>query len=260
MPHHTTADGCRLAYTLAGPDTAPALVLSNSLGTDRSLWDAQIGSLAERFRVLTYDTRGHGESAAPAVGYSVERLGHDALALMDAVGFARAHVCGLSIGGITALWLGVHAPERVQRLVLANTAARIGSPELWAERMRAVSADGMSALADGALARWFTAAFRQAEPATIARMRATLLRVPVPGYLGGCAALRDADMQDVASHVRAQTLVVTGAHDVATPPAAGEWLAGAIAGATLLELDAAHLSNIERAPEFTAALVAFLEG
>jgi 3-oxoadipate enol-lactonase len=260
MPHHTTDDGCRIAFSIAGPEAAPALVLSNSLATDRGLWNTQIGPLTERFRVLSYDTRGHGRSDAPVVAYSVERLGRDVLSLMDASGVARAHVCGVSIGGLTALWMGVHAPERVNRLVLANTAARIGSLELWAERMRLAGTEGLGVLADGTMARWFTAAFRLAEPDTIARMRATMLRVPVTGYLGCCAALRDADLSGVASLVRATSLVVTGTHDVATPPAAGEWLAAAIPGARLLQLDAAHLSNVERAPEFTEAVLGFLEG
>lgn len=258
MPHHTTNDGCRLAFAIAGPEAAPAVVLSNALGTDRRLWDYQIEALAERFRVLTYDTRGHGDSDAPAGAYSVERLGRDALSLMDAAGFARAHVCGVSIGGVTALWMGVHAPDRVCRLVLANTAARIGSLEFWNERMRLARSEGLSALADATIARWFSPVFRQSAPETIARMRATLLRVPVTGYLGCCAALRDADRPRVASQVRAPTLVVTGTHDVATPPAAGQWLTEAIPGARLVELDAAHLANVERAPEFTAALLAFL--
>jgi 3-oxoadipate enol-lactonase len=259
MPHHTTGDGCRIAFSIAGADTAPAVVLLNSLGTDRSLWHGQIDALAARYRVLSCDTRGHGLSDAPAGPYAISRLGADALALMDAAGIARAHVCGVSIGGVTALWLGAHAPERVARLVLANTAARVGSDEFWAERMRVVSRGGLAAIADATMARWFTAAFRQAEPDTVDRLRATLLRVPVAGYLGGCAALRDADLADVAPQVRAATLVVTGTHDVATPPAAGEWLAGAIPGARRVEFAAAHLSNVECAPAFTAAVLEFLQ-
>lgn len=258
MSHHTTDDGCRIAFTLAGAASAPPLVLSNSLGTDRSLWDAQLGPFAERFRVLAYDTRGHGASDAPAGPYTIDRLGRDVLALMDAAGFARARVCGVSIGGLTALWLGVHAPDRVDRLVLANTAARVGSVEFWAERFRVVEADGVGALADVTMTRWFTEGFRGDQPAVVAKMRAVLAGVSTVGYLGSCAALRDADLRDRASEVRAPTLVVTGRHDVATPPAAGQWLAAAIPGAQLVEFDAAHLSNVERAREFTGAVLAFL--
>ncbi len=259
MPHHTTDDGCRLSFSLAGSETAPTLVLCNSLGTDRSLWDSQIEAFAKRYRLLTCDTRGHGESDAPAGDYAIDRLGRDVLSLMDHVGMSRAHVCGISIGGLTTLWLGVHAPDRVRQLVLANTAARVGSLEFWDARMRVARNEGLGVLADATMQRWFSERFRSAEPAIVAQMRDTLLRVPVTGYLGCCAALRDGDLRDVASLVQAPTLVVTGAKDVATPPSAGEWLAAAIPGARLLELDAAHLSNVERAPEFTRAVLEFLE-
>ena len=259
MPHHTTDDGCRLAYELTGPETATALVLSNSLGTDRSLWDRQVLAFAERYRVLRYDTRGHGASAAPAGDYTIDRLGRDVLSLMDEAGLRQAHVCGVSIGGLTTLWLGIHAPDRVLRLVLANTAARVGSLEFWTERMRLVRTEGLEALAEVTMQRWFSERFRTADPAMIARMRATMLRVPAAGYLGCCAALRDADLRELAPRVQAPALVVTGAADVATPPAAGEALAAAIPGARLLALEAAHLANVEQAPAFTAAVLAFLE-
>ena len=259
MLFHTTDDGCRLAYSLTGPETATALVLANSLGTDHGMWVRQADAFVERYRVLRYDTRGHGASDAPAGDYTIDRLGRDVLSLMDRAGIDRAHVCGVSIGGLTALWLGIHAPGRVQRLVLANTAARIGSIEFWAERLRVARADGLTALADVTMQRWFTEGFRRAEPEVVERMRATLLRVPVAGYLGCCAALRDADLRDVAARVQAPVLVVTGAADVATPPAAGEALTAAISRARLLDLDAAHLSNIECAPQFTRAVLEFLE-
>ncbi len=261
MDTHLTDDGCRLAYTLSCPEGAPALVLSNSLGTDHGLWARQIDVFAARFRVLRYDTRGHGASAVPDRPATIDRLGQDVLSLMDDVGFARAHVCGVSIGGLTAMWLGVHAADRVDRLVLANTAARIGSIALWNERMQIAAAEGgLGALADVTMTRWFTAGFRAAEPEVVARTRATFLAVPVAGYLACCAALRDADLRPVAAQVRAPSLVITGAHDVATPAADGAWLAGAIPGATLLALDAAHLGNLERAAEFTAAVDQFLAG
>jgi len=258
MPVHITDDGCRLAYALAGPDEAPEVVLSNSLGTDRGLWDPQIDALSRRYRVLRYDTRGHGASDAPPGEYTLARLGRDVLSLMDGAGMARAHVVGVSIGGLTALWLGVHAPGRVQRLVLANTAARIGSVSSWTDRMGLVQAEGLEALADVTMERWFTASFRAAQPATVARIRATLLGTPLAGYLGCCAALRDADLRAETGTVRAPTLVITGTHDQATPAADGAWLAGAIAGAELVELDAAHLSNIERSEAFTHAVLTFL--
>jgi 3-oxoadipate enol-lactonase len=259
MPYHTTDDGCRLAYALSGPEAAPPLVLSNSLGTDRGLWAGQIAAFSRRHRVLAYDTRGHGGSDAPSGDYALDRLGRDVVSLMDDARIAHADIAGVSIGGITALWLGVHAPGRVRRVVLANTAARIGSVPFWSERMRLVSAEGVAAVADVTMERWFTPALRRADPATVATMRATLLAVPVAGYLGCCTALRDADLRGEAARVVARTLVVTGAQDIATPPAAGAWLASTIAGARLVEFDAAHLANVECAAEFTDAVLAFLD-
>jgi 3-oxoadipate enol-lactonase len=247
-----------LAFEVAGPIAGPPLVLSNSLGTDRGLWDDQFAALSRRFRVLRYDTRGHGASDAPAGEYALERLGRDVLALMDAADMTRAHVAGISIGGLTALWLGIHAPDRVQRLVLANTAARIGSLTTWNDRVRTVASLGVAALADATMERWFTPTFRAANGATVARIRTMFLATPAAGYLGCCAALRDADLRAEAGLVRAPSLVITGACDPATSPADGEWLAAAIDGAEILELDAAHLSNIERAREFTDAMVRFL--
>jgi len=251
-------DGCRLAYTLTGPADAPPLVLANSLGTDRGLWAAQLEALSARHRVLGYDTRGHGRSDAPAGDYTIARLGRDVLALLDHLGVARADVCGVSIGGLTALWLGIHAGDRVRRLVLANTAARVGSDTFWTERMRLVRDDGVASLADVTMERWFTPGFRAARPDVVARMRATLLATLASGYLGCCAALRDADLQNDAASVTAPTLVVTGRHDVATPPELGEWLAATIPGARLATFDAAHLANVECAAAFTAAVDQFL--
>jgi 3-oxoadipate enol-lactonase len=259
MPTHVIDDGCRLVFELTGPEHAPSLVLSNSLGTDRSLWDDQIAALATRFRVLRYDTRGHGASDAPVGEYTLSRLGRDVLSLMDHARIAQAHITGVSIGGLTALWLGVHAPDRVRRMVLANTAARIGSMESWTDRMRVVESQGLGALADLTMERWFTPVFRADHAATVARIRRTFLATPAAGYLGCCAALRDADLRAEAGDVRAPSLVITGTHDPATPAADGALLAGAIAGAGLVELDAAHLSNLERPEAFTDAVLAFLE-
>jgi len=254
----TTDDGCRLAVDLSGPEGAPPLVLSNSLGTDRGLWDAQVAAFARSRRVLRYDTRGHGRSDAPPGDYAIDRLGRDVLAVMDHAGFAAADVCGVSIGGLTALWLGIHADGRVRRLVLANTAARVGSDAFWADRIALVRDQGLSAVADLTMERWFTAPFRAARPEVVARMRDTLLAVPVAGYVGCCAALRDADLRADAARVAAPCLVVTGRHDLATPPAAGEWLAATVPGARLVSFDAAHLANVECGAAFTAAVDQFL--
>lgn len=258
MNLHTTDDGCRIAYTVEGPPGAPVLLLSNSLGTDHRLFDALAGSLSGSTRVIRYDTRGHGASDAPQGPYSIDRLGRDAISLLDDPGTSQADVCGVSIGGLTALWLGIFAPDRVRRLVLANTAARIGTVDSWTERMRQVEAAGVGSLADQTMARWFTSSFRSSHPDTVARFHETLSQTRPAGYLGCCAALREADMRADCGQVQAPTLVVTGTHDVATPPGDGAWMASAIRGATLLELNAAHLSNVECADAFADAVTSFL--
>ena len=258
MPFHDTDDGCRLAYTIDGAADAPPLILSNSLGTDRSLWELQVQAFSNFYRVVRYDTRGHGESDAPAGDYSIDRLGIDVVSLMDHLNIDRAHVCGISIGGLTALWLGVNAGDRVNKLVLANTCAQIGTVPMWNQRIEEAKTKGLDGLSDSAMGRWFTPAYRQANPAIVARVWERMRTTPVNGYAGCSAALRDADLRSVTAQVKALTLVITGKHDVGTPPSEGEWLRDHIAGATLVELDCAHISNIEKAAEFTEAVLSFL--
>ena len=252
-----TDDGVRL-HVIAGTHDGVPLVLSNSLGTDTGLWSAQADALAQTHSVWRYDTRGHGQSDAPAADYSLDRLGKDLLAVIDASGAERADICGISIGGMTALWAAVHAPHRVRRVVLANTAARIGNDALWVERIRGARTDGMGVLAGASMARWFTEGFRTQHPDVVARLRKTFEATSVDGYAGCCAALRDADLRPVAGKVACPALIVTGRHDPATPPADGRWLGDQIRGARLVDLDAAHLSNVERAREFNDALRDFI--
>jgi 3-oxoadipate enol-lactonase len=253
----TTDDGVRL-HVLAGTGGGVPLVLSNSLGTDTGLWAAQAGPLSQRRPVWRYDTRGHGQSGAPAAEYSLDRLGQDLLAVIDASGAERADICGISIGGMTALWAAVHAAHRVRRVILANTAARIGNDALWAERIRGARTDGMAVLADASMRRWFTDGYRAAHPDVVARLRETFEATSVDGYTGCCAALRDADLRPVAGSVACPTLIVTGRHDPATPAADGRWLGERIRGARVVDLDAAHLSNVERADEFNVAVADFI--
>ena len=210
--------------------------------------------------MIRYDTRGHGRSGAPAGEYTIERLGRDALAVLDAAGADRAHVCGLSLGGLTAMWLGVHAPQRIGRLVLASTAARIGTPDRWSERVRQVQAGGMEAIADAAMPRWFTGDFMRREPETVARHRAMVASCSPVGYSGGCAALRDTDLRDTIRRIAAPTLVVSGTADPVTPPDDGIEMRAKIPGARMVTFEAAHLPNVERADQFSEAVGEFLIG
>lgn len=257
MPFADPASG-RIHYRIDGRDGAPVLVFSNSLGADLSMWDPQVAALASRFRVLRYDTRGHGESAVPAGPYDIAQLGGDVVALLDRLELPRVHFCGLSMGGAIGQWLALNAPRRLDRLVLANTSAKFGTPELWRARIDAVNAGGVAAIADAVLGRWFTADYAAREPATLARMKAMMIATPASGYAACSAAVRDVDHRELLAGVAAPTMVIVGKHDVATPPADGALLAAGIPGAQRVELDAAHISNIEAADAFSAALTSFL--
>lgn len=251
-------DGCRLVVEIEGPEEAPVCLLLHSLGTTSELWLPQWEPFQRSLRVIRYDVRGHGRSQPAAGPYTLDRLGRDALAVLDAAQVERAHVCGVSLGGLTAQWLGVHASDRIARLVAANTAARLGSREVWADRIGAVRRGGMEAVADASLARWFTDRYREVDSATVDGFRSMLLACPVEGYVGSCAVLRDGDLREAVGRILAPTLVITGSHDAATPPSLGESLCQRVPGAQGLELDAAHLSNVEQSEAFTAGVLEFL--
>jgi 3-oxoadipate enol-lactonase len=257
VPFADIADA-RLHYRFDGPAGVPVVMLSNSLGTDLSMWDPQVPALVARYRVLRYDTRGHGRSTATPGPYTIEGLAKDALGLLDALAIERVHFCGLSMGGMVGQWIGAHAPQRVDKLILCNTTARIGSPDAYNARIETVRKGGMAAVVDAVVARWYTPSFVEASVDAIAKTRAMLLATPADGYAACCAAIRDMDQRETARDIAAPTLVIAGAHDLATPPADGRFLAERILRARLTELPAAHLSNIEAAGEFNVALVEFL--
>jgi len=250
--------GGRLHYRIDGDEDAPVLVLSNSLGTDHNMWSPQMLELATRYRVLRYDTRGHGRSSTTPGPYTIEKLGRDVLALLDALAIERVHFCGLSLGGMTGMWLGVHAAERIDKLVLCNTTAKINAPGLYDARIEAVRSGGMRAVVDAVIGRWFTDDFIARHDEHVAPVRVMLERSPPDGYIACCEAIRDMDQREAISRIRLPTMVIAGTHDLPTPPADGRFIAAAIPGAGYVEFDAAHLSNIEAAPKFTAALIEFL--
>jgi 3-oxoadipate enol-lactonase len=248
----------RIHYALEGQRGTPVLVFSNSLGTNYSMWDPQAAELRKKLRVLRYDTRGHGQSSLTPGPYSIEQLGRDVLALLDALDLNRIHFCGLSMGGMIGMWLGVNAPERLDKLVLCNTAAKIGSSEVWNARIEAVQKNGMKSVASAVIERWFSPAFREKAPATISTTLKMLEEANPEGYAACCAAVRDFDFREQLNRIRMPALVIAGAHDPATPPADGRFLADQIPGARYAELNAAHLSNIEAQDQFTREINAFL--
>jgi 3-oxoadipate enol-lactonase len=245
-------------YRIDGDEGLPVLVLSHGLGLDLTMWGPQMPALTGEFRVLRYDTRGHGGSPPSTAPCTIEALGRDALALLDRLGIERAHFCGYSMGGMIAIWLGIHAPERLDKLVLAHTGALIGERSVWDTRIATVNAHGMRAISDAAMARWFTPEFLTARPAVVAAMKRLFERTPVDGYVQCCAAIRDGDFRDDIARIKAPTLVLSGTRDPATTLVDGRFLAENIAGSAFVPIDSAHLSNVEKPAEFTAAVLGFL--
>ena len=256
----TTSGAIDLNYLLEGPEDAPVLVLSNSLGTALEMWDDQSAVLRERFRLLRYDTRGHGASPAPPGPYSIDDLGRDVISLLDQLGIERASFCGLSIGGMTGMWLAAEAPERVERLVLCCTSALLGPKSVWEERIATAREKGMAALVDGVIERWFTPAFRAENSEAVEKMARTLRETDPEGYAGCCAAIRDMDLRDRLPSIRTPTLVVSGAEDPATPPEHGRSIADAIPGARFEVVPrAAHIANVEHPETLTQLILTHLE-
>jgi 3-oxoadipate enol-lactonase len=245
-------------YALTGDPSHPPLILSNSLGADLSMWDAQAPVFEKQFRLLRYDMRGHGKSSSPAPPYSVAQLADDLLALADSVGFGRFHLCGLSVGGMIGMHLALHAPQRLRKLVLCNTAAKIGTDETWNARIDTVRSQGMAAVGKLTPARWFTSSFQSNHPERVAASLRVLEALSPEGYVGGCCAVRDFDMRTDVSRIKVPTLVVSGTHDPAATPSDGHYLAEQIPGARYVELKTSHISSIEDPTGLNAAVLSFL--
>lgn len=256
MPTITAPDGIRINVCVEGPDDRATILFAHSVGCDLTLWDHQAAALSDRFRIVRYDARGHGRSDAPQGDYRIEQLGADALAVLDAVGADRAHLCGLSLGGTLGQWLALHAPERLASIALCDTAARLGTVDGWQQRADVARGEGMAALVDMSMTRFFSDGFRARDPETVGRFRATFLATRGHGFAGCCAVLRDCDFRGDLGAIAVPTLVLTGREDAPTPPADSEFLAAGIAGAELVLLDTGHISAVEDPAGFTAALVA----
>jgi len=244
-----------------GAEDAPVLLLSNSLGTTLEMWEGQLAEFSSTFRVVCYDTRGHGGSPVTPGPYSFSGLGDDVLAVMDALDIERAVFCGISMGGHTGLWLGVHAGERFSGIAVCNSAARIGTAQAWAERAAAVregGADAMKALAASSPERWFTPAFVQAEPEVVARSQAWIAGVDPQGYAACCEALATSDLRPELGRIAVPTLLLAGESDPVTTVADAQAMHAAIPGSTLASVPASHLSNLEAPQAFNQALADFI--
>lgn len=251
-------NGASIHYRTDGARDLPCLVFSNSLGTDLGMWQAQASALAQRFHVVRYDTRGHGLSGSPPGPYSIAQLGGDVVALLDYLAIGKAHFCGLSMGGVTGQWLGVHAAQRLNRLVVANTAARVGTMEGWQARAAAVRAHGLEDIADTAASRWFTPEFVLRQPEIAAAMAAKLRAQNAEGYAACCDALAAADLRGTLHAIAAPTLIIAGEADPVTTLADAQAMQRAIPDARVTALPASHISSIEAPALFTLAVLAFL--
>jgi 3-oxoadipate enol-lactonase len=249
IPHHL----------ISGPEDAPPLVLSNSLGATLDMWDPQHDALAKRFRVIRYDTRGHGGSDIPPGPYTLDEVGTDVIELLDHLHIERAHFAGLSLGGMTGMWLGANKPERIDKLILLCTSEKLGPPEMWADRANTVREKGTGAIVDTTLERWFTEGYRKRFDLSV--VRAMFESIDDEGYANCCAVIQQMDQTATISNIAAPTLVIAGAQDPATPPEHAERLAAAIPDARLEVLDpGAHLINVERPEAVTELIVEHLEG
>ncbi len=251
--------GVRLKYSLRGPKHAPVLMFSNSLGTNLDMWQPQVAAFTTDWRVLTYDTRGHGASEVTPAPYTLNLLARDAIGLLDHLNIETVHFCGLSLGGLTGQALALAWPQRLASLTLANTAAHIPPAELWNQRINTVRQLGLEAIVDNVLARWFTDGFAASAPDIWSQMRTMFCGLDPQGYMACCMAVRDADFRNDIECIHIPTLVICGQDDLATPPALSEFLANTIPEAHLAPIKhAAHISSLEQADIFNHHLRTFL--
>ncbi len=259
----STRDGRRIVYRIDGPrEPAPdakTIVLINSLGTTIHMWEPQLPSLDARMGVVRYDQRGHGQSESAPGPYSVELLGLDLLDLVDALAVRRVYLCGLSLGGMVALWFAAHFPERVERAVFADTAARIGTAEGWNARIAAVKRGGMASIRDMVVNRFLSREFCARRPEVASLVGEMVEATDPDGYMASCAALRDADLSPLLSRIQAPSLVLSAELDESTPTHQGRELHEAIRGSRFVVLkEAAHLSNLEQSDLFNRYVTEFI--
>lgn len=253
----------RLHYRIdaapAARDEKPWLLFCNSLGSDLHMWDRQASAMAPHFQVLRYDRRGHGQSSAPTGPYALSDLGDDVIALLDALQIEKTHFCGLSIGGLTGQWLGIHAGNRLEKVIVCATAARIGTAEAWNARIAEVRQNGLANLTAATAERWFTPDFCAAERETVGYVLQTFAATSIEGYTGCCAALAGADLRDGIGRITNPLLALSGDDDPVCPPSDLRHIAACVGDGRHVSLPGRHIVNIESAPAFNAALLEFLD-
>jgi 3-oxoadipate enol-lactonase len=258
MPDIKVDDGCNIHVEVEGPQTAPVLMLSNSLGTNLHMWDDQVPAWTKHFRLVRYDRRGHGQSSAPKGPYTMERLGRDVVAVLDALHIPKINWCGLSMGGMVGQWLGANAADRIDKLILSNTACYFPDPAVWNGRLKMVREKGLESIVDANMERWFTKGFRERNPQAMEKMREMFLATKIDGYCGCGEAIRDMDHRPLLAKITAPTLVIAGRDDPATPLEGNEFIKHHIPGARLAVLEAAHIANLEQPKIYADTVLDFL--
>lgn len=258
MPFFTSNDA-QINYQTSGDASKPAIVFSNSLGTQFSMWQAQIDALKNDFYVVCYDTRGHGQSSAPQGPYTLEQLGQDVVNLLDHLNIQKSAFCGISMGGLTGQWLAIHYPEWFSHVIVSNTAAKIGQEQAWNDRARLVREQGLAPIASTAAGRWFTDPFIQSNPAVIEELSNDLGAGCPEGYASCCEALAKADVREQLAQISIPVLIIAGKQDPVTTVADGQFMQERIQSSQLFEIDASHISNIEQPQAFNKAILDFIQ-
>ncbi|MBK0402799.1 3-oxoadipate enol-lactonase [Adhaeribacter sp. BT258] len=233
------------------------IVFSNSLGTNLTMWDAVVEMVKAEFNVLRYDTRGHGQSSINSATVSIPELGQDVLELLDHLKLEKVYFCGLSMGGLIGQWLGIYAPKRFKKIILTNTAAKIGTDETWNTRIDLVKTNGLSVLQKGTADRWFTPAFREKNPEVVAEILEKFKQNSIQGYTANCAAVRDADFREELHNLKVPTLIISGLQDEVTKVADGNFMQEKIPDSSHVQLDANHLSAVELPKAFARVILEF---
>ena len=247
-------------YKLEGTPNSPVLIFSNSLGSTMDMWEELVPYLLPYFRVLRYDTRGHGGSYVDPEPYSIDLLGNDVIELMDRLQIEKAYFCGLSMGGLIGQWLGLNKPERFHKIILSNTGAKIGTSERWNARIKTITEQGMESIVDDTIERWFTDNFKTEHARRVDQTRSMFLSSHVTGYCNCCAAIREADFRETLTSMKVETLVITGNEDPVTNVEQAEFLVNQIPNARLKILPARHLASTELPKEYAEVLIDFIVG
>ena len=258
MPTFTSNDA-QINYQTFGDATKPALIFSNSLGTNFKMWQAQIDFFQQDFFVICYDTRGHGASSAPQGPYSIDQLGQDVVNLLDHLNVEKAAFCGISMGGLTGQWLAIHRPERFNQVVVCNSAAKIGQEQAWNDRAALVREQGLQPIASTAASRWFTEPFIQSNATVVNNLQNDLAAGSAEGYASCCEALAKADVREQLKDITVPVLVVAGQQDPVTTVVDGQFMVERIANSQLFEINASHISNVELPNEFNQAVKQFIQ-